>query len=58
MIKRIGYENTVLGGGVSLSYERFKDIYFSPGLSLTYDDLTTDSSASTLLKNNLGVQLI
>jgi outer membrane protein insertion porin family len=52
--KDSGYENTILGGGISLSYERFKDIYFSPGLSLTYDDLTTDSSASTLLKKQSG----
>ena len=45
-----GYENRVFGAGVGLSYERFKDI-FSPGVSLTYDDLTTDNTASQLLKN-------
>ncbi len=49
-----GYENRVFGAGIGLSYERFKDIYFSPGLSLTYDDLTTDSTASQLLKNQSG----
>ncbi len=49
-----GYENNIFGAGVSLSYERFKDIYFSPGISLTHDDLRTDSSASTLLKNQSG----
>ena len=49
-----GYENSVFGAGVGLSYEKFKDIYFAPGLSLTYDDLTTDSTASTLLKNQSG----
>ena len=37
-----------------MSYEKFKDIYFSPGLSLTYDDLTTDSTASELLKKQAG----
>ena len=52
--KSSGYENTVIGGGVGLSYERFKDIYFSPGLSLTYDDLTTDDTASALLKKQSG----
>ena len=41
-----GYENRVFGAGIGLSYEKFKDIYFSPGVSLTYDDLTTDSTAS------------
>ncbi len=49
-----GYENRVFGAGASLSYERFKDIYFSPGVSLTYDDLTTDNTASQLLKNQAG----
>ena len=54
MIKKIRIWKYCSCGGVSLSYERFKDIYFSPGLSLTYDDLTTDSSASTLLKKQSG----
>ena len=49
-----GYENNVLGGGINLSYERFKDIYFSPGINFTYDDLTTNSSASELLKKQSG----
>ncbi len=49
-----GYENNILGGGVSISYEKFKDIYFSPGLNLTYDDLKTDSTASQLLKKQSG----
>ncbi len=49
-----GYENSVVSGGIGLSYERFKDIYFAPGLSLTYDDLITDSTASDLLKKQAG----
>ncbi len=49
-----GYENNVLGGGISITYEKFKDIYLSPGISLVFDDLTTDSSASTLLKKQEG----
>ena len=49
-----GYENNVIGGGVSLTYEKFKDIYLSPGISLLYDDLKTDSSASSLLKKQSG----
>ena len=52
--KDSGYENDVIGAGVSLAYEKFKDIYFSPGLSLTYDDLTTDNTASALLKKQSG----
>ena len=49
-----GYENSVFGAGIGLSYEKFKDIFFSPGISVTYDDLTTDSSASSLLKTQSG----
>ncbi len=49
-----GYENNVFGGGINLSYEKFKDIYFAPGINLTYDDLTTNSSASDLLKKQSG----
>ncbi len=49
-----GYENNVIGGGVSITYEKFKDIYLSPGISLVFDDLKTDSSASTLLKKQSG----
>ena len=43
-----GYENSVLGAGIGLSYERFKDIYFAPGVKLTIDDLETDETASSL----------
>jgi len=49
-----GYENNVFGGGINLSYEKFKDVYFSPGINLTYDDLTTNSTASELLKKQSG----
>ena len=49
-----GYENDVIGGGISLTYEKFKNIYLSPGISLLYDDLKTDSSASSLLKKQSG----
>ena len=49
-----GYENNVIGGGISISYEKFKDIYLSPGISLVFDDLKTDSSASALLKKQSG----
>ena len=49
-----GYENSIVSTGVNLTYEKFKDIYFSPGLSLTYDDLRTDSTASDLLKKQSG----
>ncbi len=49
-----GYENTVLGAGVGISYEKFKDIYLAPGLKFTVDDLNTDETASELLKKQSG----
>ena len=49
-----GYENNIFGAGIGLSYEKFKNIYFSPGLNITHDDLKTDSSASALLKKQAG----
>ncbi len=52
--KDSGFENRVLGAGANISYERFKDIYFSPGIDITFDDLTTDDSASDLLKKQSG----
>ncbi len=49
-----GYENNVFGAGVSMSYEKYKNIFFSPGIGITFDDLTTDDTASTLLKKQAG----
>ncbi len=49
-----GYENTLIGGGINVSYEKYKDIFFAPGLNLTFDDLNTDSTASALLKKQAG----
>ena len=49
-----GYENSVLGAGIGVSYEKFKDIYFAPGVKLTIDDLETDETASSLLKKQSG----
>tara|TARA_B100001057_G_scaffold309677_1_gene309710 strand:+ start:3086 stop:5314 length:2229 start_codon:yes stop_codon:yes gene_type:complete len=53
----LGYDNKVFGAGVGLSYEKFKDIYFSPGIGLTYDDISTDDTASTLLKKQAGTSV-
>tara|TARA_A100001011_G_scaffold398332_1_gene502369 strand:+ start:521 stop:2749 length:2229 start_codon:yes stop_codon:yes gene_type:complete len=52
--KDSGYENTVLGAGIGISYEKFKDVYLAPGLKFTIDDLTTDDTASALLKKQSG----
>ncbi len=49
-----GYESKLLGAGVGIAYEKYRDIYFSPGFSFNIDDLTTDESASSLLKRQAG----
>ena len=49
-----GYENNLFGAGIGMSFEKYKNIFFSPGIGITYDDLTTDDTASTLLKKQAG----
>ena len=49
-----GYENTVTSAGVSTSFEQYKDVYASLGLSASYDDLKTTTGASDSLKKQSG----
>ena len=49
-----GYENTVVGASVATSFEQFKNIRASLGLSANYDDLRTQDSASDALKKQSG----
>ena len=49
-----GYENSVLTAGASTSFEQFKDIFATLGLAASYDDLRTNSTASSTLKKNAG----
>jgi outer membrane protein insertion porin family len=49
-----GYENTLLGGSINTSFEQFKNVYASLGVSATYDDLQTLDTASTSLKKQGG----
>ena len=49
-----GYENTINGAGINTSFEQFRDIYASLGLSLDHDDLRTTSGASESLKKQSG----
>ena len=48
-----GYENTINGAGISTSFEQFRDIYASLGLSFDHDDLRTTGGASDSLKNKV-----
>ena len=49
-----GYENTIMGGGISTSFEQFNDVYATLGVSATHDDLKTLDSASDSLKKQAG----
>tara|TARA_A100001011_G_scaffold396539_1_gene494662 strand:- start:7227 stop:9458 length:2232 start_codon:yes stop_codon:yes gene_type:complete len=49
-----GYENTIVGAGVSTSFEQYKDLYTSLGVDVSYDDLRTQDSASETLKKQKG----
>ena len=49
-----GYENTLLSLGASTSFEQYKDIFANLGLSASYDDLKTESTASDSLKKQDG----
>ena len=49
-----GYKNSLVGAGVSTSFEQYKDLYTSLGLDVSYDDLRTQDSASATLKKQRG----
>ena len=49
-----GYKNRILSTGIGTKFEQYRDIYLSPGLSLNYDDLEVQSTASEQLKKQAG----
>ena len=49
-----GYENTIYSTGVNTSFEQYRNIFTNLGLSASYDDLKTVSSASDSLKKQSG----
>ena len=49
-----GYENKIIGSNVSTGFEWFEDIQLSYGISLDIDDLTADSTSSSLIKSRDG----
>ena len=49
-----GYENTILSAAVGTAFEQYKNVNARLGLSATYDDLRTDSTASKTLKKQSG----
>ncbi len=49
-----GYENTIISSGINTSFEQYKDLFATLGVSFTYDDLTTKDNASDSLKKQSG----
>ena len=49
-----GYENSIVSAGIGTSFEQYRDVTASLGLSASYDDLRTDDSASASLKKQSG----
>ena len=49
-----GYENKVQSANISTSFEQYTNVYISPGIVLSADKLTVDSTASDQLKKQAG----
>ncbi len=49
-----GYENSIISTGIGTKFEQYKDIYLSPSIVATHDDLTVQNSASSNLKKQAG----
>ena len=49
-----GYENSIMSANINTSFEQFKDVITSLGISASYDDLRTVETASASLKKQSG----
>ena len=49
-----GYENTLVSTGIRTGFEQYKNIFTNLGLTASYDDLRTLSTASSSLKKQSG----
>jgi len=49
-----GYQNNVTTTGIGTSFEQYRNIYLSPNLTLSHDDLKIGSTSSTELKKQGG----
>ena len=53
-IKDFGYETTEYGFSAGTKFEQYENLFFSPELSLLFEDLETTSKASSNLKKQEG----
>ncbi len=49
-----GFKNSITSFGVGTSFEQYRDIYLSPALAFSYDNLQVESSATESLKKQKG----
>ena len=49
-----GYENTITNLNIGTKFEQYEDLFFTPGLDLSFDDLRVDGTASDKLKKQAG----
>ena len=49
-----GYENTLTQLNLGTRFEQYDDIFLSPNLELSFDDMTVDNTASDRLKKQAG----
>ena len=52
--KTSGFKNDIFTSGIDTRFEQYKDIYLTPGIALSRDNLEVDSSASDGLKKQKG----
>ncbi len=53
-IKDFGYETTDLGFSLGTKFEQYENLFFSPEIDLSIEDLKTTADASTNLKKQAG----
>lgn len=49
-----GFKNNIVAAGLGTKFEQYDDIYLSPNLIFSYDDLKVESTASEALKKQKG----
>ena len=49
-----GFKNNIISTGIGTKFEQYKDIYLSPNISFSYDDLKVENTASSALKKQKG----
>ena len=53
-IKDFGYETTDIGFSLGTRFEQYENLFFSPEIDISFEDLKTTSAASSSLKKQAG----